>query len=992
MRTPFSRLEERVNWFGNHHRKYLRFIQAKQSEVIYRLEEKGLIEQIHLWTPTGDRFSKEMRLIQSVGTTHREKLNFAGWYYSTQFLLMNIRAIDVLSLNLTLGQNRIKEYRQFMKQIGGEFRNLTAVYMSTLLNLFLPKSEQPEFAILGVGTRADQDDIDLGIVDDGSEKRHALNQAIGLMQNEMLKHASRLHLYLSEYVGTQFYSASIDEYDALLSDEIHDFIIISEMLGAALIMGSKPLFHNFQQLITNRYYYQKNQNNKYHEGYLRGILGEIRSLLARKITSDRIHLKNDALRIIKALAYAGKSICGIQRVNAWDILDLLSLHQPKRKAEYQALDNALSFFEIFRFLYQLAVVQEDEIYLQEKSDIDRLEMVAEIMGYQKVGVKRASDFLLVQYYENMEVTKKVAAILINDFSRHLKSITVFRNLFSVNNLPAHNFQTYVHQISKTTHFFRGTTFWEDVFQILTENEGRVLTGFVQKLLALGPQRVQVYCRLFARAAKDSFLSFFQFLVLLANHRSQPDCQLLFDLLNNEFLQIVCAERHRGWRIARLYNYDQRLINNYIMALSEEKQKQFIALLEQGDIYTKEDLIFKDKLKNLGELYFNNSRYFRRYFLTVINKYPKFIEYIDDIEQLRKFAKGFLGSVDSFSTFKEKKAKLRDSFALDFFRIGLATLEGHRLDYIESEFVTAIFHYLQELHNICKQDVQTELGQQLMTRDLFAIFVAGSLGREQAFEDDLDLIVLLNSNNHELRAHCSKVITRMNREIIRQAILPHYRFVEHFGHYVTLMSELEQFLKQDNTNCFIEKAQLLGARMMVGSSRFEKVFVKRIIEPHIYNDKKNFIKAMIQEFKERHDIIRSFPDLKFSVKECYGGLRDIEMILLIYKAHYRLDEPINRKIIDAILEREPTLQAPMNVLAEAYDFFKAIRNIYRLAVAAKNTIDPAYLERPAQIMGFRDTAAKTAAEQLVNKFQTMSRQSTEVIQQLLNDFTQKVDLL
>lgn len=988
MLTPIARLEARVNRFGNHHRKYLHIIEKKHKELIDRLESKGLIEQVHLWNAAGSRFGKEMQLIESIGETRKEKLEFMGGYYAAQFLLMNIRAIDVLSLNLSLEPDRFSVYRQFMKKIGLEFRNLTAVYMQNLLDLFIPPSQQPEFAILGVGTRADQDDIDLGIVDDGSPGCELLNPAIGQLQGEMLKHASRLHLYLSEYMGANSYSAPISEYDRLLRSEIHDFVVLSEMLGAALILGSRRLFEEFQAIITRRFYHQPNQANKFHEGYLRGILGEIRSLLSRRVQAEFVHPKDDALRIIKALAYAGKSICGVAEVNAWEVLESLSRCKSARRAHFQQLDHALSFFEVFRFLYQLYVVQEEEIYFGEREDIERLEIVARLMGYRKIGAKNASDFLLVQYYEQMENVRQIANEFLDEFKSHLKSITVFSNLWNAMEKPHH--PDLLYQFFQTGRFFRGTEYWDDIFELLAQNDGAGISALVESLRALEPEKLQVYCRTLALAVRNSFYSLITLLVLLNQFKHRPGFKEVFKTLNAEFLRVFVRERDRTLRIARLYNYNPRMINNYIMALDEAGQKQFILLLEAGELYKKDDIIVKDKLKNLAELYFTNSRYFRRYFLTVINKYPKFIQYVDDIEQLRKIGEGFLGSLENYNAFEEKKAILSDHFYVNFFRIGLATIQGHPLQYVESEYSTFFYSYLQELFNICKQEIETELNQQIMTYDLLAIYVAGSLGREHAFDDDLDLIVFLNSDDAELRLGCARIITRMNREIVRQAILPHYRFAEHFGEYITILSELEEWLAQGHETSFIDKSQLIGARMIVGSSRFEKEFSRRIIQPYIFNQKHAFIRAMLAEIQSRHEAIRQGSESQLNIKEAIGGLRDIEMVLSIYKSYLGIADPVNVRIIDFLKDRESDLTGELDKFTEAFDFLRHLRNVYRVVVTAKNTLDPVFLERPAQIMGFTATPAASAADQLLEKYHQMCAQSNRVVMQLLERIITKID--
>jgi len=237
--------------------------------------------------------------------------------------------------------------------------------MEKLFGLFLEKEKWPEFVICGVGTKADQDDIDIGIIDDGSERRVEFNKAVGKLRNEMLKRASNLHMYLSEHVGSQSYSASIKEYKELLDQEIHDFVIINEMLGAAPIFGSIRLYYEFKRKITSKYFFKKEKENKHHEGYIRGLLGEIRSLILRQMKTESINPKDDGIRMIKALISVLKTIYNIDENDNWKTIEKLRKEDPKNNYSYSILEKALGFLETFRYLYQLFDVQEEEIFLTE---------------------------------------------------------------------------------------------------------------------------------------------------------------------------------------------------------------------------------------------------------------------------------------------------------------------------------------------------------------------------------------------------------------------------------------------------------------------------------------------------------------------------------------------------------------------------------------------------------------------------------------------------
>ncbi|MBM3790341.1 MAG: hypothetical protein FJW35_08325, partial [Acidobacteria bacterium] len=464
MQHAYDRLSDRVSQLGNHHRKYLRSVNTSHDRMVRGLEARGQIDQVHLWKPASDA-AAQMAVIRELGENTEEKLSLLGSYFALQFLHMNLRLLDILSLNLASAHDRTEVYRKFMIQSGLDFRKLTASYMQQILDLSLPPGDRAEFVVCGVGSRSDQDDIDVGILDEGPQRREVFNKAIGRLRREMLKHASCLHFYLSEHVGTHAYSASIYEYRKLLDREIHDFIIITEMLGAARILGSERLFDQFKREITWRYHYAPLQDNRYHEAYLRGILGEIRSLLLRQMTPSGIHLKDDGLRLLKSMIYVQKTIFRVDKVNAWDILEQLRGRNPLRKDIYDEIDRTLTFLEIFRHLYNLLVVQEDEILLHEPSTAENLERVARCMGYEDVGAVQAGERLLIHYYENVEGAKRLVGLLMDDVTRHLRSITVFKSLAlwrSASGPHASGPGNLAVDFMKTSRFFRGTKFWDDV--------------------------------------------------------------------------------------------------------------------------------------------------------------------------------------------------------------------------------------------------------------------------------------------------------------------------------------------------------------------------------------------------------------------------------------------------------------------------------------------------------------------------------------------------
>ena len=975
MPDPFQKLRDRVSVLGNHHQKYIRSIQTYKDRLIAGLEAKGRIDQVHLWKSAID-LPSEMGVIVELGDTLEDKLSFLSCYYGLQFLHLNLRLTDVLQLNLTEAKNPMDEYRNFMIQSGLEFRALTAQYMQQVLNLFIPPAQRPEFVICGVGSRSDQDDIDIGIIDDGTERREVFNKAIGRLRRQMLKHASCLHLYLSEHVGTRSYSAGISDYRELLDQEIHDFIIITEMLGAAPILGSLRLFDQFKREITWRYHYAPHQDNKYHEAYLRGILGEIRSLLIRPMQPDSIHLKDDGLRMLKSMIYVKKTIFRIDRVNPWDILNALREKNPARRALYDDLDRALTFLDTFRHLYQLFVVQEEEVELGGRSVTAGLAAVAQCMGYKDVGVIRGWDHLLIHYHESVQLAKHVVGELLETVTEHLKSITIFSGLAQSgrSRRPDRLKRNLAVDFIRASRFFRGTKFWDDVLATLESNNGELLHRFVRDFTLLKGRYRSRLVRAYGSAGQYAFYAFLSFLVTIIRNQRGAEYRRLFDDLNSSFLDIAADSESRISKLAKLYYQYPLLINSYLLSLKEDKLIQFERLLSEGG--SEAEMASAAGLRKLCQLHYRNSRYFKRYFALVIQKHPDYVQYIEVPARLRQIAHGLLGRVEIVSGCQGKKDSLADYYDLEFFRTSLETLRGAPIRETNAEFTEFSDTFLQVLFEINKLCLDEELGRRVATRDLLAIFVTGGHAREQAYDDDYDLIILLNSQDQEMRRYCNRIASRMNTDILQRGTLPHYRFTDHFGHYVTLIGELEQWLASDNPDVFIDKSQILGSRMISGSTQFEKEFDSRIIRPYIFERSREYITQMIAEIRSRRRSQAGPDGAGLDIKEGAGGLRDIEMILLIYKAKYRLREPVNRKLLTTLRDIEPGHKEDFDALSDGADFLRSVRDVYRLTVSAENVLQPEYLERPAGILGFADP------EEFLRAYHACTRRIAAIVDRMI----------
>jgi hypothetical protein len=959
-----TRLEEKTAEFGNHHLKYIHTVRKNLDHLIQRLEEAKKRDVVHI-LHSSYNFAQELRIVSSVAHNAKERLTFLQTFFSLHFLLMNRHAIDLLRMDVIASEvDRCPVYKEFMINAGNSFRNLTACYIEELLDLFLDGISCPEFVIMGVGTKADQDDIDVGIVDDCKEDRAAFNRVIALVSQTMLKSAISFHFHLSEHIGEHFYSASIEEYNSVLKHEIRDYVIINEMLSAAVITGSKKLFDTYRREVIDRYFYHANGENKYHEGYLRGILGEVDSLIARPISPTHISFKEDALRAIKSVICAQKTVFNIDKVNAWGILDSLKQKNAKRYHEYTVLEGALTFFEIFRYLYQLFVTQDEEISLDDTSR-HNIRKVSRVLGYSDFGTCRAEEHLLVHYYEHMQNIRRTIPVLINDMKKHLETISLF-----VPMLNPHYDGNIAQDFLRQFRFFRGTSFWDDILDDFSKEN--VLMKFVSDLNSYSKDRREKLVKGYIEWVKYDFFSLIKFLNNLGTARSGKP---VFEELNAHLLETLTQIPDIVRNIAYVFNRFPRLINRYF-ALNSEKVLRYYKNILETQTYEKDIEPIINNLRYLIDIHSASSAFYKRFFMRILNRYPEAITQLQYTTQLEEFADAIYSDIDSMPTFKEKKERLNDYYDFEMMRVGLKTLSGVTGEQTNADFTEFSDKYILTLFDICRQEIDKQYTKRIITDDLLAVFAAGGHAREQAYDDDYDIIVLLNTENTEVLDYCNKIIVKMNNEIIKRGTIPHHRFADYFGRFVILLDEIDTLLSEDRRDIFVEKSQMLGARLVIGSHRFEKEYVDRIVKSHIFEKREQYIAQMKNEIMSRHSMSDQAHRYDNDIKESTGGLRDIEMMMFIIKAQFNIMEPVNSKLFNHVARIQPGLKNDLYALAYAFGFLNTLRNIYRLTAGASDTIIPDALKVPARIMGFED------GQELHKKFTTVRSETKTAIDNLI----------
>ncbi len=983
MRNPLQVLEDDTRVLANHNRRHVHAVRRHLDAVVSKLEGHRQAGLVHLWQQADDP-AREMDVIVGVASDVQEKLTFLGCYYCLQFLRMSLGCIDSLKLSLASSMDRSSVERNFMLKTGTTFRKLSGDYMAKLLDVLLEGKEVPRYAVIGVGTKADLDDIDIGVVDDGGTGRDNLNEAIARVSSEMLRYATNLHFHISEHVGERGYSAAIPEYRRMLDGAVHDFVIISEMLGGALITGDQELFHEFQTSVVSRYYYRPDADQKWHEGYLRGMLGEIRTLLGRPLASERIYPKNDGLRLVKGLLTVLKTIHSVGEVNAWRILDALKRKLPEQAETLGSLERSLSFLEVFRFIYQLAVAQDEEIFLEDYTMQSNIDTVAEILGYRQVGMIRPGTHLLVDYYEHIENIRKSAAALMLLCTDHLKRTTVFADMYS-----SDYSDNIAEEFTRRSAFFTGTTYWRDIIEMIEQDDSRLLRRYIEDLDALsGVARTKVVGSM-ADCAEHALGTITALITLLARNRNCEGCNRLLDELSTAFREKLPTIPSVGQKLIELFYRRPRLVNRYLLNLGDDATQEISALLD-FEIWDSEEIAWRDRLRNLLDVHTGASRYFLRFLERVGENYPRCLTSLDDQNALRDVSRGVLAEVQSEPDIVTKKRLLGDYYDLEFLRVGLGTLSGVPAAQTDPQFTHVADTYIEELFDACKREVDDEEHFRVATHDLLAVYATGGLGREQAYDDDFDLMILLNTAHEDVRAYAGRIVAKMNVEIIKRGTLPHYRFADHFGHYVTTLGELQVFLDADRPDAFVDRSQILEARMIVGTKRFADAYWRRIVRGRLFAERLSYVKSMRTELESRRAHAAASGVGSLDVKDGVGGLRDILMLLLMYKTTLKLRHPVNTGLLPVIARRDPPHRRELAYLSGALEFMKNLRNAYRLAIGAEDTLRPEYFGIVAQAMNLEYAGEEDAGARLRAEYEETAAGVAEIVSSLAAELERSLE--
>jgi len=986
MESLFHRFHLRARPLGKYAGKYVRAVERNGAGLVFRLEAAGALSRVHL-----DRCAPSLRddfaEVAAAATSPAEAVRLLGTFYAVQFVHLNGRCLERLAADLSGSSDRRASYRVFLLRAEREFTGLVSTFVRQVLRFVLPTgvAGRAPWVLCAVGTRGHQDDIDVVAIDTGGAPRRALEQAFGRLTGEMLRHASALDHYIASSAGTERLCFSPEDLRDAIAERRLDFVSVTELLRAEPLAGSRRLFGRLQREVVEQFFYAPRRDNTQHEFYLRGILGEIRSLMLYPQPPASVNPKEDALRLIVALTTALRTEERIPAGRTRAILQTLGRRRPRLRPALGRLDDSLVFLETFRHLAHLLLGQEEDIAVEGLETRENLHLVASAMGYQDRGPVAAVDQLLVHYQEAVDGARNAAGPLLEEAAHHLARISRFSRWLRRKGASRSTSGLAV-QMAEATRRFRGARFWDDVLEAMAAPGGGLPESLRASYRALAADaRPEVAAR-FADWGRDAPYALLTVLPLLRSGPMPVDGPGSADLASDvtaSFLERLGQDPEDIRALSRVFGFYPAIVNRFLLTLDGRRLERLRAVLDVP-IANPEIAGERDRLRTFAGVHRDTSPYVRRVLARLTESHPSIVLALAEEGGLRTFSSGRLASAERAPAPARRKDLLGDFYDAEFLRLALATLRGAPVSLIRSEFFDLTELYLRDLFDACLREVEKETGARLHDRDRFGLYLTGGHAARRPFDEDYDMLALVDATAEAPRRLAERVVIRMNRQIARRGIIAQNRLAERFGRFVITIDELAGLLEGSEDDLFIDRHQLLGARLVVGGGTLEERLRDRVTEPLIFDRAEEFVRRIARELSERRRIQPDDGHPEWlNLKRMPGGLREIDLWMAAEAARHRIC-PNGEDRFALLAARDPAHSDAYESLRAADGFFVAVRTVHRVAIAASDTIQPDYLEAAAPLLGFDAGTDPRPGEALFDAVAKTARRARSTIDQLAGE--------
>ncbi len=969
-----ERLRARLNraaLLGNHYKKNLRNIEEYLPRLLHRLDASGELSLVNFDAVSPFCF-EEMDLIRHRATDRAEAFDLLGCYYSLLLVTMNMNLMDMLEADVARRSHRTSAYRAMLLEAESRFTRLCSSLIRVFLEM-LAETEQnlPEFVICHVGARRDQDDIDVGIVHREGGDLKALSRIIGRLNREMYRRATPMHFYLSEHSGAKWFSASIDDYEKLMEADIKNFVIISQLFGSVPITGSISLFEAFQERVVMRYAYRLGKDNRYYTGFVRGVVEEIRALIAHRPQPGKIVPKADGLRMAKMIVSALRATLGIIGGHFWKAFDTVVRTDTRFPGEYHFLQEAIAFMESTRFLYQLTLVQEEGIRYTDPFCRPALERVAYLMGYGRNGSGRGVTEFLRDYYGYARRLKEVATVFKEELKKYVDFIRVFKRRMDRDavevewGLPGQSAADVIEIVERST----PAVSWTEFVGFLEEEEHycRLLFEAMDRLYEV--PRPEILRRYFRSMGGDveSLVRFFLLFLEGPWRREMAQLETCWSAIFRE--HFAGAPAH-GEKLIELLSQEQALCRRFLKAITAPFAVDLIeTILKSGQ--TVGDQRIGQVLAYLFLYHYRNPLLLRKIGRLVSRGLISDAE-AADVVRLGVLSKRALTSLYGHRDVHVRYQKLADYHDLESLRFFLRGIrEGNfpRTDYLD--------RYVRRLVRFALQEVG--LHEVLWDRQGVALYATGGSARGEACTNDYDMFVIFDPKRVD-PLRLNRAVCRIHSELARLGTMPHHQIGGQLAGFAFSLEALGQYLDEKTPVDFVERCQLLGACPVFGGSDLQARFESDIIRQRIFAEKTTLIGDIIHEFRDIAAYREETEEVR--LKQGPGGLFDMTLLFNLLRAAWEIFEPGDARMLQILARKDPARASDFKILARARKYLTDVSGILKLTINAESISDATDLRYTAILLGFQspDLLREAVLDQMMRV--------REISERLIGDFERR----
>lgn len=975
LHPAFEPLFGRTACLGNAARKHRRAVARHGERLLQRLELTGTLSHVHL-DRAAPAVAEDFERVVAASRDQGEALLLLGTYYSVQVLHQNARALEQLAFDLAESLDREEAFRAFLERSAEEFSALCSTYVRRVLGLVA--DDLRGYAILNVGTALHQDDLDIAVIADERADRRAVDALMGRLSEQCLRFASPLDDYVAAEAGASGFCLTLADLERALDSGRLGFVVVTELLRARILAGDADLLERLKEEVTAAYLMRPDRDTERHELFLRGLLGETRSLLLRPPAADRLNPKDDGLRLILGLATAFQAMDGLAGSDTGQELTRLMSRRPERRAPLERLEASRVFLETFRQTSQLLVAPDDDVAVVGPGARENLAAVAAAMGFREWGPLAAEDQLLVHYREAVQDAQAAAIPLMEDVARHLTSIS--RLAPWTRGAPSPDLASgLAAALVQASQAFRGVRFYDDLLEAFSAPGGARLDAFLRSYAALGRGPRRELARAYARWGRDAPYTLLSILTLLSPRVPRGETADPVDEIAEVFLEHLADPPETVRSMARVFRTYPELVNRFLLALRPER----LGLAERAlewPIADTEVAAARDRLRALIRAQRRTSRYIKRVLARVTERHPATVQALSEDAALRRLAAGRLAAAERHPRPEEQAGLLGDFYDVEFLRIAMGTLRGEASAATRAAFERLTRTYVGRLFDLCFRRVEHETGGWTSERDRVGVLLSGGGARGRPYDEDYDLIVLVDSPEPATCVFVARAIALMNAEIARRGVLAQYRIGDWLGSFVARLDELEALFARGHDELFVDRCQLLGARVIVGGRRIAEQIRTRILEPHVFAVAAEFERRLAREIGERRGSLAAGAPGTLNLKESPGGLREIDLALAGARARLSVWEP-DIDPWDSLAQADGTRAALLSRLGAVDRELVAIRSAYRVAVAATDEIEPAELGPVARILGAGGDE-RAEGERLFERLEGWLAESAEMVTDLL----------